>query len=213
MKAHRTAIALAVGIAMGASVAYAAPVPTGGAFNMYSGLGLDQATATIAGQITVNVDTTITGFVDQAAGTWGVSSTTPFFGLNWTASGGTLIKTPGDYALNTTTGVVSPAAPDNAGTADGVMHFTVAPGQAAGVINFAWGVTSGIRVVDVWDINPDGSLTALKVPGMENGPFPGFNAAFNLTAPGLVPIPAAVWLFGSALVGVAGLMRRRKAAV
>ena len=59
--------------------------------------------------------------------------------------------------------------------------------------------------MDVWDINANGSLTAVKVPGMENGPFPGFNAQFNLTSAGLVtpppvPVPAAVWLFGSGLL-------------
>jgi hypothetical protein len=31
-------------------------------------------------------------------------------------------------------------------------------------------------------------------------------------APSAVPVPAAAWLFGSALVGLAGIGRKRKAA-
>ena len=52
------------------------------------------------------------------------------------------------------------------------------------------------------------------VPGnpMTSGPFQGFNAAFNgtLTVTSVVPVPAAVWLFGSGLLGLAGTVLRRK---
>jgi len=54
---------------------------------------------------------------------------------------------------------------------------------------------------------------------MDNGPFSGFNANFDMTSvtmtaytPSAVPVPAAVWLFGSGLVGLAGIARRRKQA-
>ena len=51
---------------------------------------------------------------------------------------------------------------------------------------------------------------------MDNGPFSGFNANFDITsvtivAPPGVPVPAAVWLFGSGLLGLVGVARRRKA--
>jgi hypothetical protein len=59
----------------------------------------------------------------------------------------------------------------------------------------------------VWNVSGN-TYTAVAAPGMENGPFPGFNAAFNLQA---VPVPAAVWLLGSGLVGLVGVARRRKA--
>lgn len=204
---------LAIAMAASSAFANAAPVSVSGVFNMYSPQGLDQAANIVAPP--VNVDSTITGFVDQAAGTWGVASTQLFYGLNWTASGGTLIHGAGDYVLNTTTGAVSAAAPDTVGTPDGMMHFTIGANQIAGAINFAWGYNStGIRVVNVWNINPNGGLTAslTGVPGMENGPFPGFNAAFNLTSSFFVPVPApaAAWLLASGLLGLAGAVRRSR---
>jgi len=57
---------------------------------------------------------------------------------------------------------------------------------------------------------------------MDNGPFSGFNANFDITSvtvtnvgggnPPAVPVPAAVWLFGSGLLGLVGVARRRKTA-
>ena len=58
---------------------------------------------------------------------------------------------------------------------------------------------------------------------MQAGPFKNFNANFDIMSmhidtctpdvcppPAVVPVPAAVWLFGSGLVGLAGIARRRK---
>ena len=50
---------------------------------------------------------------------------------------------------------------------------------------------------------------------MDNGPFSGYNinldmTSITFTAVSSVPVPAAVWLFFSGLVGLAGVARRRK---
>jgi hypothetical protein len=54
---------------------------------------------------------------------------------------------------------------------------------------------------------------------MADGPFGGFNANFDMTAmtnvvitPTAIPVPAAVWLFGSGLLGLVGIARRKKQA-
>lgn len=210
MKFNMTKIAAAAALALASSAALAVPVTTGGVFNMLSQDGLDLAGDGVGAPI--NVDTTITGFVDQSAGTWGVSSSTVFFGLPWTATGGQLIQTAGSYSMNTATGVVG-AGTGIGPLADGFMNFNVGAGQVAGTINFAYGTTTGIRVIDVWNVNANGSLTTVGAPGMENGPFPGFNAVFNLTGANLItPVPEAstygMMLAGLGLVGFA--VRRRK---
>ena len=152
----------------------------------------------------VGVDTTVTGSI--GGGAWSVSSTTPFFGQNWTAHSGTTFG-PGTYSFATVEGA----------TYTGVV---VGAGQVGGHILFNWGVVADIDVINVWDVaagvytstdgisgtpaNPDG----VRGYGMLDGAFAGFNANFDFTA---VPVPAAVWLFGSGLLGLVGVARRRKA--
>ena len=69
--------------------------------------------------------------------------------------------------------------------------------------------------------NPSGTLpfTDDGIGGtpMKAGPFPGFNANFDIlnlhvvsVDTGVIPVPAAVWLFGSGLVGLVGVARRRR---
>ena len=65
-----------------------------------------------------------------------------------------------------------------------------------------WGLAS------VDQIGGDGISGTPMAPG---GPFAGFNANFNANLVP-VPVPAAVWLFGSGLIGLVGVARRRKSA-
>jgi len=62
------------------------------------------------------------------------------------------------------------------------------------------------------DGNGDGVMGVPMAPG---GPFPGFNGNFSANLvptdkPSEIPVPAAVWLFGSGLLGLVGVARRRK---
>lgn len=81
-----------------------------------------------------------------------------------------------------------------------------------------------------WDVNQDanGDLVGGGFPLADDGisgvkmataPFPGHGANFDISSatitaidPGTspVPVPAAVWLFGSGLLGLVGVARRRK---
>jgi hypothetical protein len=74
-----------------------------------------------------------------------------------------------------------------------------APNPNGNTINTVWSLVSidTNQDTDVWN----GSK-------MLDGPFKGQSANFNITG---IPVPAAVWLMGSGLAGLAGVARRRKA--
>jgi len=57
--------------------------------------------------------------------------------------------------------------------------------------------------------DPDGD-GIMGVPMAAGGPFQFFNANFNANLTAVVPVPAAAWLFGSGLLGLLGVARRRK---
>jgi len=185
----KSAIALSMAMVLGAGAASAATM-TSATFTMYDPTGA-----------LVGTDTSVTGSIGD--GTWSVASTTPFFGLTWTTHDG-VTYAPGTYTLDTVEG--------------GVYTFTVGDGQVGGSILFDWGATTNIDVVNVWNVCTGcGAYTSTDVDGdgtpgigMIDGPFPGFSANFDFVAP--IPVPAAVWLFGSGLVGLVGVARRRRKA-
>ena len=104
----------------------------------------------------------------------------------------------------------------------------VGAGQVGGHILFNWGSTANIDVINVWNVSGStytstdvaagagsGANTPITAPDgipglvMIDGAFPGFSANFDFVA---VPVPAAVWLFGSGLLGLVGVARRRRKA-
>ena len=188
----KSRIALSLALALGSSAASAATM-TSGTFDMY-----DPTNSLF------NVDTAVTGAI--GAGTFSVASTNLFFGQLWTAHSGTTFG-PGTYTF------------DASNAQDGSIMITnvvVGAGQVGGHILFNWGGNNDIDVVNVWDV-AGATYTATDVEGdgvagydMVDGPFVGYSAAFSFTAP--VPVPAAVWLFGSGLLGLVGVARRKKAA-
>lgn len=212
MKLKRTIFVLLLASASTGTLAFTpehTPIrPTSGVFSMYSQGGFDTSGVVANFNAPITVDATIEASINWDIGTWEVSSYQFFYSLQWTASNGQLVMAPGNYAINTVTGTVTPGAGLVAN--DGTMYFTVGPNQMAGVIDFAWGASSSIRVVNVWDINPDFSLTAASVAGMENGPFPGFNAAFDFGPVATIP-EASTYAMLLAGLGLVGAAVRRKA--
>lgn len=199
---------LAVSALAATGVAEAAPIAYTGVFNTYQTTVTDtQSIIPSYGMgLPVLVDPTITGFVDQAAGTWGVASTSLWFGQNWTATGGTLYTTPGSYSLDTSTHLVTSVSSCTVAF-DGKMCFDIAPGQIGGTIWWAWGVSTYIPVVNVWSVDNNGNLTAVLAPQMEAGPLPPLAFAYDFQP---VPLPAAAWMFGSGLLGLLGAARRKR---
>ena len=90
----------------------------------------------------------------------------------------------------------------NASTQTGIGSFTINPGAAPG------SVANG-QIVLSYDLFSRSPLDALFNPDtdtLSNGNLVTANASVTT----VVPLPAAVWLFGSALVGLVGFGRRRQ---
>ena len=93
------------------------------------------------------------------------------------------------------------------------------------VQNCLWngGAVTGLAPTQgqVWQLaTVDGNGDGVMGIAMIDGPFAGFNAGFNANFQTVtpdpvnpVPVPAAAWLFGSGLLGLAGVARRKASKV
>lgn len=200
---------------------------------------LDSAGELVGGTNKVDFiwDGTFNNDVNTAVVNAALSSSTPFFGLNWTAYN-VKIYGSGTYSISTADTLGSSDCPYVGLTcvSGGNYNVTVGVNQTMVHMKFGWGSTQGIDVVNVWQpgswtgLNPDDPIftgggggvytgpvyslvstdwdaNGIAGVAMIDGPFTGFNANFNVNA---VPVPAAVWLFGSGLLGLAGMARRKK---
>ena len=134
-----------------------------------------------------------------------------FSGNPWTMSGSSVEMTPGSYSITNGTNT---------------LNYTVGAGQIGAQAHMNWGNISGFTdmlVAFVWNYSDSGGVRTLTPgatgPGtnlgavtMVNG-FAGQAPAVNMTTntPAPVPVPAAAWLFGSGLLGLVGVARRKKA--
>lgn len=121
---------------------------------------------------------------------------------------------PGSYIFNVDSQVANdPTLPAQTG-------MTVGAGQIGAFGLFDWNVTTNMGAVFVWDVTGNATtgwtLTATDPDGdgilgtpQVDGPFMGISAAINLTT-SPVPVPAAFWLFGSGLLGLARFARCRQ---
>ena len=145
----------------------------------------------------------VTGSI--GAGVWSISSIPTFLGTPSTAHSGTTFG-PGTYAIDTIQG--------------GIYNFTVGEGQLGGHILWDWSTTTDMDIVNVWDVSTVAGVTSYTstdidgdgIPGIGfiDGPFATVPLSANFDFSTAVPIPAAVWLFGSGLVGLIGVARRKK---
>ena len=199
---------MAVALAAASTGAMAVPVAWTGGFDMYNpaGGGMD------ANDGAPGTTAAVTGFIDTAAGTFSLASTDTFFGVPWSTSGGTLYGA-GTHTISTIDPGCGPSV-----ACGGTYTFTVGAGQLGGNVDFAWGSTTGIDVIMVWNVATVGSNTTYTMtdpdgdgtPGtdMIDGPFQGFSANFNMAAPVPEASTYGMMLAGLGLVGFA--VRRRK---
>ena len=185
-----------------------------GGFDMYDpGGGVVDANDGLAGTTATTSDTRNFG-----TGVWDLSSTDTFFFGNWTAHSGTLYDTAGTYEF---TAGNNCGYPNSSGC---VYQVELLDGYTMGHILFNWGATADIDVLNIWDANGnsvDIDGDGIAGWGMIDGAFIGFNANFTVSpgsplpiqsyagAASVVPVPAAAWLFGSGLLGLVGVARRK----
>ena len=140
----------------------------------------------------------------------GGSFTGSFFGHTWVADQVTGVLVAGD----------SWAGSNSLGAFDYTAGISnLAAGQNAVGTLFDWSTSVDIPVLAVFECAA-GVCTGINTTAggaMQTGPFAGATPAFNGTGDlnpktPEVPVPAAVWLMGSGLLGLVGVARRRKSA-
>ena len=184
---NKTVLASALALAIG-GVSAVAEANTAGLTGVWEGTYTFSMFSPGGGA--VGTPTSNTWTWDFDAGTVSIVNTATFYASVWTASGVTFSDTGTSYG------------PAIAGDQNMI---------------FSWSVNPSIPVTSSWDVtatgNTIGDTAVVTVNNATILPtssaFPGFHPTFSgaLTQ---VPVPAAVWLMGSGLLGLVGVARRRR---
>lgn len=186
-----------------------------------SAVALGLGTAGAAQALTVGVTTMnfngaygATGSV-SSNGTGSFTSTGTFFGQPWTADAVSFYSGVGAHTF---TAVGSDALNNSIAIGNATYNFSLTASQVAWGTYFDWNGNYDIPVLAIMtctSFSTGGVCTGTGTP-MQTPPFAGAAPAFDgivssssATTP-QIPIPAAAWLFGSGLVGMAGVARRNK---
>jgi hypothetical protein len=236
MKTKTTLLSIALIAALGLGAGSAQAVSTTGN-NLTM---LDPAGNTLGGTNDVamtwdqQLNTSTSDPVTPATEHMTLSSGYPFFGYNWTAHH-IRVFGPGTYNINVDCASAQLEAGTCAANANPARNytFTVGVNQIGAHMLFDWNTIVNADIVDIWNqnavfgpspmyigtngFNPSSTVWGLMSTdwdgdGINGGKFidgqlTGFSANFNLNA---VPIPATFWLFSSGLIGLFGIMRKRK---
>ena len=128
-----------------------------------------------------------------------------------TSTGNTAYQTFSTGAVTGPAGTINGSVLTNAGDLDGdlVDDFTGVL-ISAGQVGSSWGGFFGAAYYEVWKVNILSGTTASgfnvdTIAGTAGGDFAQYTAS-------AIPVPAAVWLFGSGLLGLVGVARRKNKA-
>jgi len=185
--------------------------------------------ANTASALTIGVTEMVFGYSSAVTGSLSDdlsdSMSGTFFYQPWTATPVAFFNTVG--APNVWSGTVPTGGTSPAPGTPFSYTFNLATNQVAFGLMFDWSVNTNIPVLAIFDCTPGttGSTCLGQGSGTVNGgvpmataPFPGQDPKWNGSVTAgtvtntVVPVPAAVWLFGSGLLGLVGIARRKKKA-
>ena len=143
------------------------------------------------------------------AGTGQINSVDPFHFRPWTATQQTW--------FDTHSSTVTWAGSSPIGAFSYTFHLT--GNQVAAGTFWDWNTSTSTPILTIFDcpVSGGGACSGNSLP-MATGPFPGLAPSFNgttlddfpVSGGSPVPVPAAVWLFGSGLVGLVGVAKRKR---